>query len=173
MTRPENILKYCPKCGNHPFTFEGVKSFKCSACGFHLFINAAAAVAAIITNPKGEILLTVRAFEPNKGSLDLPGGFIDAMETAENAVIREIKEELNLDVTQTTYLASFPNEYVFAGYSVYTCDLGFVCQVADLSPLSVADDVADYIFVHPSQIDYSRICSNSIVQLIQAYRNKF
>ncbi len=49
-------------------------------------------------NNKGiEILLTRRNVEPFKGSWCLPGGHIEHFEKAETAIIREVKEETNLD----------------------------------------------------------------------------
>ncbi len=46
----------------------------------------------------GEILLIKRGIEPFKGMWALPGGHVDYGETAEAAVIREAKEETDLDV---------------------------------------------------------------------------
>ena len=53
-----------------------------------------------------------RAKEPAKGTLDLPGGFVDMYETVEDGMRREIKEETGLDVTEIQYLFSSPNVYV-------------------------------------------------------------
>ena len=169
MTHPGKTIHFCPKCGNKHFPFDGHKSFKCQQCGFHFFINTAAAVAAIIENESGQILLTTRAFEPNKGLLDLPGGFVDPLESAENAVIREIKEELNLDVASTKYIISFPNEYIFSDYTVFTTDLGFLVKVKDFNSITSMDDISDYQFISPKDIDYSKICAPSIVKIIQHY----
>ena len=65
-----------------------------------------ATVAAIVENDRGEILLTRRNVEPFKGQWCLPGGHIDANETVETAVIREVGEETGLDFTAKfiTYL---------------------------------------------------------------------
>ena len=86
----------------------------CEDCKFQYYINNSAAVACLIFNSQGEVLLTRRAIDPNKGMLDLPGGFVEPLETAEEAVIREIKEELGLQITKMTYLVSFPNLYPFS-----------------------------------------------------------
>jgi len=126
-------------------------------------------VAAIIVNEKGQVLLTRRAYEPCAGMLDLPGGFVDPMETAEEAVVREIKEELNINVVSLRYLASFPNEYVFSDYSVFTTDLSFVCQVEHLEHIEVKDDVSAYEFKSEAEIDYEEVSSESIRQIIKAY----
>lgn len=171
-TKPGDVLKYCPSCGSNQFIFDASRSFACDTCGFHLYINSASAVAAIIENEKGEILLTIRAFEPAKGKLDLPGGFVDPMESAEEAVIREIKEELNLDVLEMKYLISYPNEYVFKGYSVYTTDLAFVCKVSGFEAINSNDDVSGYRFFKPEDVDFKDISSDSIRDILQYYLMK-
>lgn len=169
MTKPEQVLKYCPKCGSASFSIEGEKSFLCTDCGFHFFINSASAVAALIENEKGELLLTVRAFEPNVGMLDLPGGFVDPMETAEQALTRELKEELNLDTIEMQYLVSYPNEYVYSGYSVFTTDLAFVCKVKGWEHLHAKDDVTDINFVTKENINWDRISAVSIRRIIETH----
>lgn len=169
MTHPSEVIKYCPRCGSMKFPAVDFKSFKCEECGFHFFINSAAAVAALIINDKNELLLTYRAFEPCKGMLDLPGGFIDPGEAAEVALRREVKEELNLEIAEMQYLGSFPNEYIFSGYSVFTTDLGFICKVKDFRPISSNDDVAGYEFFDFTDIDYDAISSASIRHLVKLY----
>ncbi|MDG5799915.1 NUDIX domain-containing protein [Marinilabiliaceae bacterium ANBcel2] len=168
-TIPEKVLKYCPRCGSGLFRYQKDYSFLCNECGFHFYINSAAAVAAVIVNDKGEMLLSKRAFDPHKGMLDLPGGFVDPQESAENALKREIKEELNLDVNHYQYLISAPNEYVFSGFSVYTNDMGFLCHIKDFSTITHRDDISDYFFVKPADIDYEKICSDSIKSIIKTY----
>ena len=61
-----------------------------------------------------------RAKEPAKGTLDLPGGFVDMGETVEQGMIREIKEETGLDVEEIQYLFSSPNVYMYSGMGVHT-----------------------------------------------------
>ena len=45
-----------------------------------------------------QILLEKRKNSPGKGKWSIPGGLVDLGETAEEAVIREVKEETGLDV---------------------------------------------------------------------------
>jgi 8-oxo-dGTP diphosphatase len=52
--------------------------------------------AIIIQNSK--ILLAKRASEPGKGKWSIPGGLVELSEKLEKAVVREVKEETNLDV---------------------------------------------------------------------------
>ncbi len=169
MTQPENVFKFCPKCGSQEFNFEGERSFLCAHCGFHYFINSSAAVAGLIQNKNGDLMLTIRAFNPNKGMLDLPGGFVDPMESAETALKREIKEELNLDIVEMKYLTSFPNEYIFSGFSVYTTDMAFVCKVDGWENMHIQDDITDIVFVNKENLDWDQVSAPSIKSIIKAF----
>ncbi|MBK3517231.1 NUDIX hydrolase [Carboxylicivirga marina] len=170
MTQPQEVIKYCPKCGSGDFIYDGSKSFKCQTCQFHFFINSACAVAALIVNDNGELLLTRRACEPNIGMLDLPGGFVDPMERAEQSTIREIKEELNLEITEMQFIASYPNEYVFSGYTVFTIDLAFLCKVKNFDNMHAQDDISGFEFIKPDDIDFNDVSSSSIKNIINAYK---
>jgi mutator protein MutT len=62
-------------------------------------------VAAIITNDEGKILITQRNLKKLQGGLwEFPGGKIEKDETREEAIIREIKEELTIDIKVDEYL---------------------------------------------------------------------
>ncbi len=164
---PLEIFRYCPKCGEPGFAGDSEKSLKCSKCGFRYYINMSAAVAAIIRNDKGEVLFTVRKHDPASGMLDLPGGFADLGETAEEAVKREIFEELNLEVSGMDYFGSFTNKYVFAELEYQTLDLVFICTVKSFSTLQVADDVSGYVFRDPGKVRPEEIGLASIRNIIR------
>ena len=169
-THPRDVIKYCPRCGSKAFiTNDMGRSFDCEGCNFKYYFNNSAAVACLITNDSGELLLTRRAFDPNKGMLDLPGGFVDPMESAEEAVRREIREELCLELTKISYLVSFPNLYPFSNIMVPTVDLAFCCETSDFSTMKPGDDVASVEFIHPGLIDLNSLCSDSMKQIILHY----
>lgn len=167
----EKIFKFCPKCGSACFGKKG-NGFSCEECQFRFYINPAAAVAALIINKKGEVLLSKRGRDPFKGKYDLPGGFVDLHERAEDAVIREINEELNLKITQIDFLASFPNTYEYKGMTYYPLDIGFVCRVKSLSKIQAQDDVAGFEFRDPAKLDLSSIAFESVRKLLNAYCEK-
>ncbi len=52
--------------------------------------------AVIVCN--GRILLEKRKGEPGRGKWSIPGGIVELGESAEQTVIREVKEETNLEV---------------------------------------------------------------------------
>ena len=53
-------------------------------------------VGAVITNEQGEWLLIKRKCAPEAGMWSIPGGKVDWMETIEEAIVREVKEELGV-----------------------------------------------------------------------------
>lgn len=147
MKHPLSLFTRCPKCGSNHFEVNNEKSKRCGQCGFVYYFNPSAATVALIVNPQGELLVTRRAKEPAKDTLDLPGGFIDMYETAETGVAREVKEETGLDVTRARYLFSLPNLYEYSGFTVHTLDLFFRCEVDDVAGYRAMDDAAELYFI--------------------------
>ena len=168
-THPLKVLKYCPKCGSQQFEVSGDRSLKCKSCGFHFFINSAAAVAALVTNESGKLMLVTRGVEPNYGKLDLPGGFVDPGETAENAVKRELYEELGLKIKSVNYISSQPNEYIFSDYSVFTLDMAYKVIPETILGLRPMDDILDYKFYSEKEINYDDIPAPSIKQFVKDF----
>ncbi len=62
------------------------------------------AAKVLIEDPKKRILLVKRAYEPEKGYWDIPGGIIEAGEVIEDAAVREVKEETGLEVKIIDFL---------------------------------------------------------------------
>ena len=83
----------------------------------------------VIFNSNGEVLLETRAKEPKKGLLVFPGGFTDPNETAEEAAIRECREEIGVTPLNVKYLCSFPNNYEFKNHLYKTCDMFFTAEL--------------------------------------------
>ncbi|MDR0830210.1 MAG: NUDIX domain-containing protein [Prevotellaceae bacterium] len=160
---------YCPICGSERFSVKNSKSKICRQCGFQYYLNVAAAVAGFIVSDKGELLLCRRAKEPQKGTLDLAGGFVDINETAENALAREIKEELNLECKSLKYLFSVPNEYLYSDFTVRTLDLFFLVEIADFSKLKCEDDVLDAFFIPFDKINIDEIGLKSIKIAVERF----
>ncbi|MDR1884145.1 MAG: NUDIX domain-containing protein [Prevotella sp.] len=149
---PLSQFKYCPKCGSKRFVENNFKSKRCEDCGFIYYFNSCSSTIAIIINGNKELLVATRAHEPVKGTLDLPGGFVDMEETGEEAVAREVKEETGLDVERVNYLFSIPNRYVYSGFEVSTLDLVYRCMVKDTGNLKAEDDVASLEFIRISEL---------------------
>ncbi len=168
-THPFNVFRYCPKCSSPRFDISGERSLSCPDCGFQYFVNSVAAVAALVSDEKGNLLLTTRGVEPHYGKLDLPGGFIDPGETAEEAVARELYEELGLKVKSANYVGSSTNEYVYAGFSVFTLDLAFRVIPESVEGLKAMDDILDFRFYAFGEIDLNQVPAPSIRKFINQF----
>lgn len=106
--------------------------------------NPKPCVAVLIIRNNLMLLLARRAVDPRKGLWDIPGGFIDPSESAEQAVAREIEEETSLRVTSVKYLRSVPDEY--GDSNTPTLNLVFIAEVAEGEP-TPRDDVASLHWV--------------------------
>lgn len=166
---PLDKFGYCPKCGSKHFDENDEKSKRCDNCGFVYYINPSAATAAFIFNDKGELLVERRANEPAKGMLDLPGGFADAGETAEEGIAREVREETGLTVKDVQYLFSLPNVYRYSDLDICTLDLFFRCTVDESQALVASDDAAECMWVPLSDIHTELFGLRSIRQALYKF----
>ena len=118
-----------------------------------MYANPASAVGVFLLNTAGELLVCVRAKEPCKGTLDLPGGFVDEYETAEQTVRRELQEELGIQVDDAVYRFSLPNEYTYSGWTLPTLDMFYVARLPEGVVPVPSDDVSACYFLSPDRID--------------------
>jgi 8-oxo-dGTP diphosphatase len=75
-------------------------------------MNPLQVAVGVVKNPEGKILISLRHADLHQGGLwEFPGGKIEASETAEQALARELKEELNIAVTAATPLITVSHQY--------------------------------------------------------------
>lgn len=81
-------------------------------------------VAAIIVRD-GAVLATQRGYGEFEGWWEFPGGKVDAGETPEQALVREIREELNAPIVVGDYLCTAEHDYETFHLSMrcYVCTL--------------------------------------------------
>jgi ADP-ribose pyrophosphatase YjhB (NUDIX family) len=145
----------CVKCASASLVKEGQKAYRCQACDFVYFHNAAAAVCALIVC-NGQLLLVKRAQQPGKGSLDLPGGFVDYDESNEQALKRELVEELQLPVLTMQYLSSYPNQYFYKDVLYHTVDSFFVINLSSKPNVVLQQSevsALEWVDLHKIQLD--------------------
>lgn len=174
MGHPLELFRYCPVCGSQHFVINNFKSKKCEDCGFTYYANPCAATAAFILNDRNELLAVRRAQEPAKGTLDLPGGFVDMYETAEEGMRREIKEETNMDIGEMEYLFSSPNVYQYSGLGVHTMDMDYLIRVSSNVTVHADDDAAECMWiplqdVHPGDFGLTSI-RNAVIRFLDEYK---
>lgn len=169
-TGPDGVFRYCPKCAMAAMRVVGSKLLRCEACGFELYMNPAAAVAGVLVDADRRMVVTVRGKEPGKGLWDLPGGFVDPGETAEEALAREIREEVGLEVTAMRYLGSWPNVYEYGGIKYRTLDFGFVCEADEIERARVMEsEIAQVLLLTLEDVDLGQFAFKSVGRIAGEY----
>ena len=163
-------FKYCPSCGSRDIVFDGIKEFTCGDCSFTYFQNVAAA-AGIILECEEKVVLLRRNQEPGKGLLDLPGGFTDPQETAEEGARREIREELKIDVGALHYLGSHPNTYEFKDVRYHSCDLLFYTKIDTFPTEFDATEIEELVFMDLMEIPDDEIAFESMKMGLKLLRD--
>lgn len=92
-------FRYCPLCATALIEKDigHVRRPACPACNFVQFLSPKLVVVVVIQY-MDKLLLGKRNIEPGKGLWNFCGGYVDLGETVQEAAIREVKEEANLDV---------------------------------------------------------------------------
>jgi NAD+ diphosphatase len=101
-----NRHRYCPACATPTESRDGGSMRKCEGCGAEHFPRTDPVVIMVAWTGDRCILGRQRAWAPNFYSA--LAGFIDQGETIEEAVKREVKEEVGLDVDEVIYRRSQP-----------------------------------------------------------------
>ena len=167
-------LAYCGRCG----AAAGGQAenpggpFRCGACGFTLFFNAAGAVGAVILRPDGRCLFVRRSKEPARGKLGLPGGFVDPGENAEQALVREVREEVGLDLRDLEYLNSHANRYLFAGVTYHTVDLFYRGRADEPERAAPLDAVEAVEWLDPRTVPPEEIAFDSMRAALGVLRER-
>ena len=68
-------------------------------------------VVAAVIKKDNKILTTQRGYGEFKGGWEFPGGKTEEGETKEEALVREIKEELNADIEVNDYICTVEYDY--------------------------------------------------------------
>jgi 8-oxo-dGTP diphosphatase len=87
--------------------------------------------AAIVVNAEGKVLLLKHRFRPGAG-WGIPGGFIEAGEQPDEAVRRELLEEVGLELTNTTLVTTRAFKKPRQIEIVFRC-----CPAGNASPQSI------------------------------------
>ena len=170
MPAPAELYRFCPRCGEpHPGPPGGIP-FRCGPCGLTLFFNPSVAAGGFIRDGAGRTLFIRRAKDPAKGKLALPGGFVDIGETAEDAFVREVREEVGLELVDVAFLCSSPNQYHYKDVTYPVCDLLFIATAVDPGSAQALDSVAGLEW--RTEVDPDEIAFDSIRHGWEQYRQR-
>ena len=139
-----SYLEYCSHCGskNQYGFIDGNNRYHCVSCNTIHYENPKP-TATIICVKNDELLLAKRAFDPGKGEWGLPGGFMELNETLNEAAMRELKEETNLDGKVKNILSTCSHYGSIFGDILL---IGVEMVVTDFSNMRAGDDAEELQF---------------------------
>lgn len=124
-----DIHRYCGRCQAPLEHLENERALRCPACGVLEYPKIAPVVIVGITD--GDKLLLTRSSRPGYRRHALVAGFVEVGETLEDAVRREVMEEVGLEVTDIRYYNSQP--WAFSESVL----MGFFAKGDSAAPLSI------------------------------------
>lgn len=154
--------KYCGRCGKKMHIGNKERNMYCD-CGNMVFPKIMPAVIVGVRN--GDSLLMTKYSDRPVKNWALVAGFVEIGETAEECVIREVKEETGLDVTNVTYFASQP-------WGI-ECDLllGYFCDViGDINIHLDKNELAVGTFVKRSEMQPREDTFSLTVTMMETFR---
>ena len=127
--------RYCSYCGSINIFEEKEEALVCNCNSVFKYPTISPCIITLVTNDT-KILLARNKLFP-QGMFSALAGFIETGESAEEALIREVKEEVNLDIENIRYYSSqswpFPSQLM----------LGYFCECKDGSPEPDGDEIEE------------------------------
>ncbi len=143
-------FRFCPADGTALEEPRPSGGARCPLCSRSWYRNSAPSVGAAIVQD-GKVLVTVRAREPEKGRVDVPGGFLEVGEHPVDGLRREIREELGVEAeVEGGPILLHPHTYGPEG--IYALAIGFRARIVWGEP-HPTDDVAEIRWLPLEEID--------------------
>jgi ADP-ribose pyrophosphatase YjhB (NUDIX family) len=136
---------------------------RCPRCGFTFYDNPVLASCAVVRR-SGRVLLTLRAHAPCAGLWDLPGGFLEAGETPEQALGRELWEELSARVRRARLIGFEPDHYGTGGFPTLTAVYSVTLVPG---PMKCADDVSELRWFPEADIPFRSMAFPSMRRAVR------
>jgi ADP-ribose pyrophosphatase YjhB (NUDIX family) len=159
------MYQFCPQCGGLLETRllkEGEpERLVCNACGFVFYIDPKLATIALVPLDVGLVLVR-RAIDPGYGLWVVPGGFVDAGEPVQEAVVRETLEETHL----TVRVKRLFNVYSYRNHR--TVVLAFLTEYLK-GELAAGDETLEARVFRPQEIPWEKIAFSSTRDALREY----
>ncbi len=128
--------RFCGKCGSKTELNKTERAIICPSCQTNLFPPIAPAIIVAILS-KDKILLA-QGVNFRNNMYSLVAGYVDIGETIEETVVREVKEEIGIDVTNIRYYKSQPWPYSGSMMIAFIAD-GDETQTINIDKNEIAD----------------------------------
>ena len=161
----ERDHQFCGRCGCEMQVDVSERAMRCEPCGTVNFPRIAPCVIVLVT--RGEELLLARNVNFPGPMYSTLAGFIEAGETAEETLAREVREEAGVEITGIQYFKSqswpFPNQLM----------LGFFSEYAGGDIVCDEIEIADARWFHYRELPMIPPPSSVAGQLIRHYVSRF
>ncbi len=132
--------RYCPRCGS--LLVHGEGHVECGACGLVHYARSAPTASAFVLDDAGRVLLARRAYEPDAGLWDVPGGFLEEGEDPVEGLRRELHGETGLTIEPGEFVGVFTDTYGAGPGAAAVLNLVWEASIAAGEP-APADDVSE------------------------------
>jgi 8-oxo-dGTP diphosphatase len=166
--RPDPALRYSPRCAStleaRAIHYPEVMHPVCTACGFVLWQNRTLSVEALITRGEGDATEVLLGRRVSDGRWDLRGNFLNSGDFLEQALVRECRREMGVDVRVAGILGAF--EDMFLGEPIVS--LVYLCTVraGEPRPGGLINDVEWFLVREPPPVAFDAV-ARSLAELKQ------
>lgn len=141
----DRTTRYCGRCATATEPAPGERARRCPACGLLAFPRLAPAVIVLIERADGAALLARNASFPVPMYSCL-AGFVEPGETLEDAVHREVREEVGVELEDVRYVASQPWPFP------HSLMVGFEATWASGDIVADETEIADAQWFRPDEL---------------------
>lgn len=142
----------------------------CPACSFVAYANPAPTACALVVDGDGRLLLARRAYDPDAGLWDLPGGFIEEDEEPLDALVRELREETGLEIEPLEHLGIWTDRYGDDPGAARTLNLYWTARVVG-GKERADDDVSELGWFAPADLPPpAQLAFRNVALVIDAWR---
>jgi NAD+ diphosphatase len=149
--------RFCGSCGEPMVHFAGERAMHCPRCELHHYPRLSPSMIVLVT--RGDEILLARSPRFVPGVYSTLAGFVEAGESVEQCVAREVHEEVGVEIKNLQYLGSqgwpFPHSLMLGFHAEYAAG-EIVMQVEEiedaqwfsvyqLPPLPAARSIARYL----------------------------
>lgn len=127
--------RFCGRCGGPTVTKADELAKECPQCGLIAYPRLAPAVIVLIRDGDRALLARSHRFPP--GRYSTVAGFVEPGETLEEAVVREVAEEVGVQLKNVRYFGSQPWPFP------HSLMIGFTAEYAGGDIRLQADEIAD------------------------------
>ena len=108
--------RFCGRCGAPTRDRDGERAKQCTACGYVAYPRISPAMMVLVTRDRELLLARANRFQASMYSA--LAGFVEAGESIEDCIHREVREEVGIEVRDLAYFASqswsFPHSLMIA-----------------------------------------------------------